>query len=98
MAAFGPRLDAAGCPEVRDARGMYLSPGLIDLHGHWYEAGLFGINAEFGLNYGVTTAVDAGTAGFANFPEFRRTVMDHSRANVLGFVHISFMGLHAAFA
>src|SRR6266850_3355464 len=98
VAAFGPRLDPAGCPDVRDARGLYLSPGLIDLHGHWYEAGLYGINAEFGLNHGVTTAVDAGTAGFANFPEFRRTAMDHSRANLLGFVHISCLGLHAPFA
>jgi len=98
VVAFSPRLDPTGCSDVRDARGLYLCPGLIDLHGHWYEAGLFGINAEFGLNHGVTTAVDAGTAGFANFPDFRRTVMDHSRANVLGFVHISFMGLHAAFA
>src|SRR5436190_335916 len=98
VAAFGPRLDATGCPDVRDARGSYLCPGLIDLHGHWYEGGLYGINAEFGLNHGVTTAVDAGTAGFANFPEFRRTVMDHSRANLLGFVHISCLGLHTPFA
>src|SRR5712692_1357394 len=98
IAGFGAGLDAAGHPDVRDLSGSYLCPGLIDLHGHWYEAGLYGINAEIGLNHGVTTAVDAGTAGFANFPDFRRTVMDHSRANVLGFVHISFMGLHAAFA
>ncbi len=98
VAGFGPGLDVRGCREVRDARGLYLSPGLIDLHGHWYEAGLYGINAEFGLNHGVTTAVDAGTAGFANFPEFRRTTIDRSRANLLGFVHISCLGLHAPFA
>jgi dihydroorotase len=98
VTAFGPGLDPAGCSDVRDARGLYLSPGLIDLHGHWYEGGLYGINAEIGLNHGVTTPVDAGTAGFANFPEFRRTTIDHSRANLLAFVHISCLGLHAPFA
>ena len=55
VVAFSPRLDPTGCPDVHDARGLYLCPGLIDLHGHWYEAGLFGINAEIGLNHGVTT-------------------------------------------
>jgi dihydroorotase len=98
IAALGPNLDTAGCPDVRDASGLYLCPGLIDLHGHWYEASLYGIHAEICLNHGVTTAIDAGTAGFANFPEFRRTAMEPSRVNLLGFVHVSCMGLHTPFA
>jgi len=98
IAAFGPKLDTTGCTDIRDAGGLYLSPGLIDLHGHWYEGGLYGINAEYGLNHGVTTAVDAGTTGFANFPEFRRKTIDQSRAHLLAFVHISCMGLHTPFA
>ena len=70
---------ASGIPETRavlwtdaqviDLGSSTLVPGLIDLHGHWYEGGLYGIDADIGLNHGVTTAVDAGTAGFANFPE-----------------------------
>ena len=96
--SIGPALDATGCKDVRDAAGTYVCPGLVDLHGHWYEGGLYGINAEIGLNYGVTTAVDAGTAGFANFPEFRRTTIQTSRARILAFVHVSFMGLHGPFA
>src|SRR5712692_2731488 len=98
IAGFGAGLDAAGHPEVRDLSGSYLCPGLIDLHGHWYEASLYGVNAEICLNHGVTTAVDAGTAGFANFPEFHRTVMETSRVDLLGFVHISCLGLHTPFA
>ena len=46
------------------------------------------------MNHGVTTAVDAGSTGYANFPEFRRTVLDVPH-RCLAFVHISFMGLHA---
>jgi dihydroorotase len=98
IAAIGPALDATSCPDIRDAAGTFVSPGLIDLHGHWYEAGLYGINADIGLNYGVTTAVDAGTAGFANFPNFRRSGIEPSRTRILAFVHLSFMGLHAPFA
>jgi dihydroorotase len=94
---IGPALDATGCKDDRDASGTYVCPGLVDLHGHWFEGCLYGINAEIGLNHGVTTAVDAGTAGFANFPTFRQTAINTSRARILAFVHVSFMGLHGPF-
>jgi dihydroorotase len=98
IAQLGPQLDATGCPDVREVTGTYVCPGLIDLHGHWYEGGLYGIDPLVCLNHGVTTAVDAGSTGYANFPEFRRTVLDHCLTDVLAFVHISFMGLHAPYA
>ena len=98
IAQVGPSLDPAGCPDVRDVAGKYVCPGLIDLHGHWYEGNLYGVDPLMCLNHGVTTAVDAGSTGYANFPEFRRTVLDRCLTNVLAFVHISFMGLHAPFA
>ena len=98
VAALASGLDPVGCPDIREADGTYVCPGLVDLHGHWYEGGLYGIDAEIGLKHGVTTAVDAGTAGFANFPEFRRTAIASSRARILAFVHVSFLGLHAPFA
>jgi len=91
-------LDETGCLDVRDVSGKYVCPGLIDLHGHWYEGNLFGINPLICMDHGVTTAVDAGTTGYANFPEFRRTVLDRSLADVFAFVHISLMGLHAPYA
>ncbi len=98
IAAFGPNLDSTGCDDVRDLTGQYLCPGLIDIHGHWYEGSMYGINAEFGLNHGVTTAVDAGTTGFTNFPDFRRTAIAVNQARVLAFVHLSCLGLHTPFA
>jgi dihydroorotase len=94
---IAPNLSTDGCPDVYDAIGMYVCPGLIDLHGHWYEGGLYGVHAGLCLNHGVTTAVDAGSTGFANFCEFRRTTMERSPVNLLGFVHISFLGLQAPF-
>jgi len=98
IAQIAKNLDATGCPDVRDFSGMYVCPGLIDLHGHWYEGGLYGVDPLLCMNHGVTTAVDAGSTGYANFPEFRRTVLDRSLTDVFAFIHISFLGLHAPFA
>jgi dihydroorotase len=98
IAQLGPNLDATGCPDVRNVTGKHVCPGLIDLHGHWYEGNLYGVDPLICLNHGVTTAVDAGSTGYANFPEFRRTVLDRCLTDVLAFVHISFMGLHAPYA
>lgn len=98
IVAIGSGVEDVPSLEVIDAAGSYISPGWIDLHGHWYEGGLYGINAELGLNHGVTTAVDAGTAGFANFPAFHDTAIARSRAQILAFVHLSCLGLQATFA
>lgn len=98
IAAVGSAIEDVPSLEVIDATGSYISPGWIDLHGHWYEGGLYGINAELGLNHGVTTAVDAGTAGFSNFPAFHDTAIARSRAQILAFVHLSCLGLQATFA
>jgi dihydroorotase len=98
IAQVGPHLDSNNCHDVREVSGKYVCPGLIDLHGHWYEGNLYGIDPLFCLNHGVTTAVDAGSTGYANFPEFRRTTIDHCLTDVFAFIHISFMGLHAPYA
>ena len=98
ISKIAPNLDAAGCPDVRDVGGKYVCPGLIDLHGHWYQGSLYGVDPLLCIDHGVTTAVDAGTTGYANFPDFKRTVLDGALADVFAFVHISFMGLHAPYA
>jgi len=95
---IGPALDRSGYTEFLDVSGKYVCPGLIDLHGHWFEGNLYGVDPLLCLNSGVTTAVDAGSTGYSNFPHFRRTVMDHALTNLLAFIHISFMGLHAPYA
>lgn len=88
-ADLGPRQAA----ECRNLQGKYVCPGLIDLHGHWYQGSAFGIDPHYCLNTGVTTAVDAGTAGFINFPEFRRNCIDRAELQVLAFINISCLGL-----
>ncbi len=84
-----------GCREL-DLRGKYLCPGLVDLHGHWYEGSAWGIDPNICLNHGVTTAVDAGTCGFINFVEFRRNRIETAAVQVLAFVNICANGIPSA--
>lgn len=88
----GPRVALPG-EQIEDAEGLVVVPGLIDLHGHWYEGSPYGIDTRANLRGGVTTAVDAGTAGFSNFGEFRRHAIDPAAVRVLAFVHVAAAGL-----
>lgn len=92
-------VDLANQDHVRclNLEGKYICPGLIDLHGHWYEGSAFGIDPHHCLNTGTTTAVDAGTTGFVNFPEFRRNCIDKADVEVLAFVNIACVGLPTPF-
>lgn len=90
---LGLNLDRRNASEVLDVSGKYVCPGLIDLHGHWYEGSVYGIDPHHCLNTGVTTAVDAGTTGFVNFPEFRKNRIDNADVRLLAFVNIACVGL-----
>ncbi|MEM9043943.1 MAG: amidohydrolase/deacetylase family metallohydrolase [Pseudomonadota bacterium] len=86
--------DLRGAVE-RDVRDHIVCPGLIDLHTHVYWGGTsLGIDAEeFCRTCGVTTAVDTGSAGPANFAGFRSHVIDRSQVRILAFLHVSFAGV-----
>ncbi|MDA0712100.1 MAG: amidohydrolase/deacetylase family metallohydrolase, partial [bacterium] len=85
--------DPAG--EVIDLSGKVLTPGWIDIHAHVFAgATTWGIHADaLCLASGVTTVVDAGSPGWANFLAFRDHIVSPARTRVLTFVHISGIGL-----
>jgi dihydroorotase len=83
----------APAQRVEDVSGLLVVPGMIDLHGHWYEGSPYGLDTRANLRGGVTTAVDAGTTGFSGFGEFRRNTIEAAPVRVLAFVHVAAGGL-----
>src|SRR3954469_399646 len=98
IAGLGAPLEGSPGSTDIDLTGHYVCPGLIDLHGHWFEGSAYGVDPNLCLNHGVTTVVDAGTTGFINFAEFRRNRIDTSRIGILAFLNISGLGIPTALA
>lgn len=94
IAATVPHVVGSDADDVLDARGMLVVPGLVDLHVHVYW-GVADLSVEADptcLGRGVTTVVDAGSAGANTFPGFRRSVVDASRGRVLAYLNIAATG------
>lgn len=72
-----------------DAAGCYVFPGLIDFHAHVFQGGSgFGVSPDWLLATGVTTVVDAGSTGCANFEAFYRSVAVQSKSRVLAQINL----------
>ena len=84
-----------------DVTGLYVSPGLIDMHVHVYaRRGQGGptwqqsiIPDAHSFRSGVTTFVDAGTSGADHFQGFRSNWIDRSTTRVLAFLNIAAGGM-----
>ena len=97
VAQIRPALKADAETDVRDLSGFIVTPGLIDLHTHAYWGGTsLGIDAtDYCRHSGVTTVVDAGSAGPGNFAGFRKHLIERSQVRILAYLHISFAGIFA---
>jgi dihydroorotase len=95
VTAIQANLPRANAKTVLDVTGCYITPGLIDFHVHSY----WGVN-PYGCNLdslclatGVTTTMDAGSAGPVNFLGFRKLVHEQSKTRMLGFVALAQHGV-----
>jgi dihydroorotase len=105
IAAVAPNLAEADATRVADVRGLYVTPGLIDIHVHVYAGtgiaraytGDLSVYPDgFTFRTGVTTVVDAGTAGYKNFPDFRQRVIDRAKTRVFALINIVSEGMGPA--
>jgi dihydroorotase len=98
IAQVAGNISESQAKQVINAKGLYVTPGLIDIHGHnffgtepdhYLSNGLTALPPDgFTFRNGVTTIVDAGGAGWRNFSTFKQNIIDNSRTRVLSFLNI----------
>src|SRR5260370_213039 len=88
IAAVAPNIAVSTAHKVIPVAGLYVTPGLVDIHVHVYAGtgrrGAYdGDNSVypdgFTFRAGTTTVVDAGSSGWRVFPDFKDRVIDRSR-------------------
>jgi dihydroorotase len=92
---------------VIDVTGLYVTPGLIDMHVHVFQGtetdayianGFASLPPDgFTFRVGVTTVVDAGSAGWRNFRLFKKQTIDRSQTRVLALLNIVGNGMVGRF-
>lgn len=102
IAAVAPDIPAAQAQQVIPVHGLYVTPGLVDMHVHVFAGPVADEAANgdmslppdgFTLRTGVTTAVDAGSCGWREFPEFRKRIIDRAQTRILAFLNIVGKGM-----
>jgi dihydroorotase len=97
VAQVAANIDAAQALKIVDASGLYVTPGLVDIHVHVYagtgERGSYaGDNSVypdgFTFRSGVTTVADAGCAGWRNFEDFNQRIIDRSKTRIFALLNI----------
>ena len=97
IAEVAPRIDPSKAFKVVNLSGLYVTPGLIDIHVHFYAgtgeprsyAGDLSLSPDgFTFRNGVTTVADAGCSGWRNFEDFKQRIIDRSKTRVLVFLNI----------
>ena len=102
IAAVAEHLDPAAAVKTVNVSGLYVTPGLVDIHVHVFAgtgeresyAGDNSVYPDgFTFRAGVTTVADAGCAGWRNFEDFKTRVIDRSQTRVLAFLNIVGAGM-----
>jgi dihydroorotase len=99
--AVAPNIPPSQAVKTVDVSGLYVTPGLIDIHAHVYRPtygqGFRADNSAvypdgFSFRNGVTTFVDPGGSGWRNFEDMKDKVIDRSQTRVLAFINIVGLG------
>lgn len=103
IALVATSIPAKDAVQVVAAKGLYVTPGIIDIHTHVFygnhpdqylmDATSAVVPDGFTFRNGVTTVVDAGSAGWRNFPLFKQQVVERSQTRVFSFLNIVGAGM-----
>jgi dihydroorotase len=102
IAAVAAHIPSAEARKSIDVRGLYVTPGLVDIHVHAYAgtgmrdaySGDHSVYPDgFTFRSGVTTVVDAGSSGWRNFEDFKDRIIDRSKTRVLAMLNIVGQGM-----
>lgn len=103
IAAVAENIPASSARKVVDVSSLYVVPGLVDIHVHVFAGegpeytGAYSVFPDdHSFRNGVTTVVDAGSAGWRNFADFKRRTIDRSHTRVLAFLNIVGKGMGGA--
>ena len=94
IAAVAANIPANRAKQVFDASGKLVTPGLINVHAHLYRY-VYPISVDpdaVGLPAGVTTLIDAGSAGASTFPGLRKFIMEPAPTRIYAMLNISQVG------
>ncbi len=95
IAAVRAAITASEARKTIDAGGLYVLPGLVDLHIHVFGNEHALDPDDTALVTGSTTVVDAGSSGWRTFEKFRDSVMLRSRTRVLALLNIVGWGMRS---
>jgi dihydroorotase len=105
VAMIAKNINADLADQIIDAKGLYVTPGLIDIHVHffWGHDGSYLKNAAtalpadgFTFRSGVTSVVDAGCTGWRDFELYKKQTIDASKTRVMAMLNIVGTGMDGA--
>lgn len=107
IAQVASSIPASNATKVVDVTGLYVTPGLIDMHAHVFYGtdvdsylanGMTGLPPDgFTFRSGITTVVDAGSSGWRNFRQFKKQTIDKAQTRVLALLNIAGTGMYSRY-
>lgn len=93
IARVAENIPAEEAKKAIDVAGYYVTPGLVDIHGHvfGYRGSIWPDDTH--LTQGVTTVADCGGSGWRTFDEFKQTVIDRAKTRIYAFINIVGRGM-----
>ena len=93
IARVAASIPAGSAKRRVDLKGLYVVPGLVDIHSHHYGYSGALFPDDVALPAGTTTVVDAGGPGWRNFEDYREKILRRSKTRVLTFINIVGLGM-----